>query len=134
MYVKHEKNDEQFLHIMDEFCADTVKMLKREDVCPKSARWLGAYEIVDICQKLHTAAHYANNIKVTNSKEAEERHAAQTSAMAYIMTLGEKFTFCCGLYSINVDKLNRWLKRKADAQSWLSAWQRSDDRRFQNVK
>lgn len=132
-YKPREKSEETFLHDADLFCAHTIKLLKNEDVCPKSARWLGAEEIIRLAQKLHTAIHNANNIKVTNSKEREARHACQTEALALIKTLGEKFKFCTLIYSIKVDVLNNWLNQKGDIQSWLRLWQSADEKRYQNI-
>lgn len=68
-YQKHEPSHEKFLKNADDFCVYTIRLLKDEKICPKSARWLGAEEIVKITQRFHTEVHRANSIKVTNAEE-----------------------------------------------------------------
>ena len=132
-YKEYKSSDEKYLKDFDDFCVYTIKILKDPEICPKSARWLGASEIVDITQKLHTSVHHANNVKVTYPKEKELRHTLQTNAWALIQTLGEKFTFCSDIYNISVDKLDKWLGRKGEIQTWLSRWIKSEEKRYQNI-
>ena len=132
-YRPHNKSHEKFLLEADDFIVYTVKMLKNEKVCPKSARWLGADEIVRICQLIHTYLHWSNAIKVTNAKEKEDRHAGQTHAYALMETLGHKFRFCARLYNIDADSLDKWLITKGKIQSWISSWMRSDEERYKNI-
>lgn len=132
-YKPHEPSEDKFLKGFDDFCIYTIKMLKDEEVCPKSARWLGANEIIDIVQKMHTSVHRANNIKVTYPKEKELRHSLQVNAYSLMTTLGEKFTFCSKVYDIKVNKLSNWLTTKGEIQSWLSSWIRSDEKRYADI-
>ena len=132
-YVKHEASDESFLRKADAFCVYTIKILKDEDVCPKSARWLGADELIKIVQRIHTELHRANNIKVTTSEEYKLRRAAQTNAYALVSTLSEKMSFNAQLYNIKTDKLTKWLTHKGKVQAWISSWIRSDDKRYGNI-
>lgn len=129
----HEESHEKFLRNADDFCAYTIRMLKDEEICPKSARWLGADEIIRIVQRLNTELHRANNVKVTCVGERELRHTAQTHAYALIVTLGEKMVFNKMIYNINADKLTKWLTRKGEVQSWLSRWIKSDEERYKDV-
>ena len=133
-YKRHEESHEKFLKNADDFCVYTIRMLKDENICPKSARWLGADGIVKITQDLHTNLHRANNIKVTNVPERELRHAAQTNAYSLIATLGEKFRFCSLIYKIDVNKLDKWLIQKGKIQSWISAWIKADEERYKDMK
>lgn len=132
-YQKHEPSHEKFLKNADDFCVYTIKLLKDEKVCQKSARWLGAEEIIKITQRFHTEVHRANNIKVTNSEEKKIRRAAQVSAYSLIATLGEKMRFNAQIYEVNVNTLSRWLTKKGEVQSWLSGWIRSDDKRYEDI-
>ena len=132
-YRKHEDSHEKFLKDADDFCVFTIRMLKSEAICPKSARWLGADEIIRITHRIHTQLHRANNMKVTTREEKNCRHAAQADAYALLVTLGEKFTFCAKLYNVEVDKLSSWLTRKGKVQAWLSSWIRSDENRYKNI-
>ena len=59
-YQAHEESHEKFLKNADDFCVYTICLLKDEKVCPKSARWLGAEEIIRIVQRFHTNLHYFN--------------------------------------------------------------------------
>lgn len=129
-YSPKIKSHESFLRDVDDFCIYTIKLLKREDVCPKSARWLGAYEIVRITQQFHTAVHRANNTLVKGSAEAEQRRAKQVEAYSLLVTLGEKFAFCSRIYDMKADALPKWLTRKGEVQAWLSGWIRSDEKRY----
>lgn len=133
-YQPHTPSHEKFLKNADDFCIYTIKMLKDEAICPKSARWLGAEEIVKIAQHLHTQLHCANSIRVTNLAEKNLRHAKQVDAYSLLVTLGEKFVFNGKIYSIDVDKMKRWLNMKAGVQSWLSAWIRSDNEIYKNLQ
>ena len=132
-YQKHEPSHEKFLKNADDFCVYTIRLLKDENVCPKSARWLGAEEIVKITQRFHTEVHRANNIKVTNAEEKKTRHAAQVSAYSLIATLGEKMPFNARIYGMKVNILSGWLTRKGEIQSWLSGWIRSDEKRYEDI-
>ena len=132
-YRKHEESDEKFLKNFDDFCIHTIKIMKDENVCPKSARWLGAGEIVDIVQKMHTSVHRANSVKVLYPKERELRHTLQINAYSLLSTLGEKFEFNTKLYDINVNKLNYWLDNKGAIQKWLSSWIRGDEERYKDI-
>lgn len=132
-YQKHEPSHEKFLKNADDFCVYTIRLLKDENVCPKSARWLGAEEIVKITQRFHTEVHRANNIKVTNAEEKKMRRAAQVSAYSYIATLGEKMSFNARIYGMKVNILSGWLTRKGEIQSWLSGWIRSDEKRYEGI-
>ena len=132
-YNKHEDSHEKFLKNADDFCVYTIRLLKDENVCPKSARWLGAEELVQITQRFHTNLHYANNIKVSNEKEKQTRHAAQANAYALIQTLGEKMTFNARVYDVKVNVLSGWLQRKGEVQAWLSKWIRSDEKRYEDI-
>lgn len=132
-YQKHEPSHEKFLKNADDFCVYTIRLLKDENICPKSARWLGAEEIVKITQRFHTEVHRANNIKVTNAEEKKMRHAAQVSAYSLIATLGEKMSFNARIYEMKVNILSGWLTRKGEIQSWLSGWIRSDEKRYEDI-
>lgn len=133
-YNPHTEGFEKQLKNADDFCIHTIKLLKSEDICPRSARWLGADEIVHLAQRLHTELHFANNINVTNARERNDRHAAQSRAYSCIKTLGEKFPFDAELYNIDADKLEKWLKTKGKIQSWILSWQRSDDSRYSKIE
>lgn len=124
-YRKHEKSHNSYLKDADDFCADTINRYKKHNV-----------EIASIAQRLHTELHRANNIKVTNIDEKNMRHAAQTDAYSLIETLGEKIAFCSKLddNKIDVDKLNKWLTRKGDIQSWISSWITSEQHRYKDIK
>lgn len=132
-YQPHDDSHEKFLKNADDFCVYTIKTLKDESLCPKSARWLGADEIVKIVQRLHTELHRANNVKVTNVEERNLRHSAQTDAYSLIATLGEKYKFCSLIYNINVNKLTNWLTEKGKVQSWIAKWMKADEERYKNV-
>ena len=132
-YKQKANSHEKYLKDVDDFCANTIRMMKRESICPKSARWLGAQEIVNITQKIHTEIHRANNIKVTNRQEKELRHALQINAYSLIQTLGEKFRFNSLIYDIDVDAMTKWLDNKAKTQSWISAWINSDEKRYKDI-
>ena len=133
-YKEKEISHEKYLSNVDMFLkVDTIKLLKSENICPKSARWLGADEIVRIAQRIHTEVHFANGIKVTNAKEKMDRHAAQSRAIALMKTLGEKFEFCSGIWDMDTNKLDAWLKKKGDIQSWITSWQRGEEERFKNI-
>lgn len=132
-YQKHEPSHEKFLKNADDFCVYTIRLLKDENICPKSARWLGAEEIVKITQRFYTEVHRANNIKVTNAEEKRMRHAAQVSAYSLIATLGEKMSFNARIYEMKVNILSGWLTRKGEIQSWLSGWIRSDEKRYEDI-
>lgn len=126
-------SQEAFLKSADDFCFYSIRILKDEDICPKSARWLGADEIIRIIQRIHTQLHRANNIKVTNAEERNRRHALQTDAYALMATLGEKYVFCSRIYGIKTDKLTKWLTNKGEVQAWISSWMKSDEERYKNV-
>lgn len=132
-YQKHEPSHEKFLKNADDFCVYTIRLLKDENICPKSARWLGAEEIVKITQRFYTEVYRANNIKVTNAEEKRMRHAAQVSAYSLIATLGEKMSFNARIYEMKVNILSGWLTRKGEIQSWLSGWIRSDEKRYEDI-
>ena len=133
-YKQHEISHEKYLKNVDDFLKiDTINVLKSEKVCPKSARWLGADEIIKIAQRIHTEVHFANGIKVTNEKEKNDRHAAQTRAIAFMKVLGEKFEFCSGIWNMDVNKLDAWTKKKGEIQSWITTWQRNEEKRFKNI-
>lgn len=132
-YNEHVKSHEKYLKNVDDFLRDTIKLLKSEKICPKSARWLGAKEIVYIAQRIHTETHYANNIRVENAKEKQDRKAAQERAVALMKTLGEKFEFCSGIWDIDTDRLEAWLDKKGEIQSWISGWQRKEESRFEDI-
>ena len=132
-YQKHESSHEKFLENADDFCVYTIRLLKDEKICPKSARWLWAEEIVKITQRFHTEVHRANSIKVTNAEEKKMRHAAHGSAYSLIATLGEKMTFNARIYEMKVNILSGWLTRKGEVQSWLSGWIRSDENRYEGI-
>ena len=132
-YKEKVKSHDKYLSNLDRFCADTIKTLKSEKICPRSARWLGAYEIVAIAQRIHTLAHEANETKVSNVKEKEDRHALQTQVIALIKTLGEKYEFCSGIYDIHADSLNKWLEEKGRIQSWVESWQKNEETRYKDI-
>lgn len=133
-YKPHQNSHEKFLKNVDDFLkVDTIKLLTSEKICPKSARWLGADEIIRIAQRIHTEVHFANGIKVTNEKEKEDRHAAQTRAIALLETLGEKFSFDSGIWNMDANKLERWLKKKGEIQSWLNSWKKGEENRYKNI-
>ena len=48
-------------------------------------------------------------------------------------TLGEKFEFCSGIWDIDVDRMNAWLEKKGEIQSWISGWQRKEESRFEDI-
>ena len=133
-YKPKVDSEETFFLKFDNFIIHTIKILRNESVCPKSARWLGADEIISIAQRLHTVVHLANNIKVTNIEEKERRHALQTEGYALMMTLGEKMTFCSKIYSIDADKLSTWLEYKGKSQWWLNGWMKSDEKRYADIQ
>ena len=133
-YKQKIESHEKFLRDADEFCIYTLKMLKDEKICPKSARWLGADEIKHLVQRIHTYLHWANNIKVTNAEEKNQRHLAQTNAYALMRTLGEKFEFCSKIYNIDKNALTRWLNEKGNVQAWISRWMKSDEKNYKDIK
>ena len=133
-YKPHDISHEKYLKNVDDFLEiDTIKVLTSEKICPKSARWLGADEIIRIAQRIHTEVHFANEIEVKNIREKIDRHAAQTRAIALMKTLGEKFEFCSAIWDMDVNKLEGWLKKKGQIQSWITSWQRNEERRYQDI-
>lgn len=132
-YIEHKEPEDKFLDYLDDFLVATGKLLRDTRVFPKSERWLGVYEVANIVNQIHTNAHLANNIRVTNVAERADRHAAQVLAIAYLKTLGEKFNFLAKLYDYNKNKLGSWLDQKAYVQMRLTAWMNSDEKRYKDI-
>lgn len=132
-YREKKISPEKYLKNADDFCVRTIRMMKNEKICPKSARWLGAQELVNVVQKFHTDLHRANNIKVTNRQEKELRHALLMNAYSLIRTMGEKFVFNAMIYGIDEDALVKWLDNKAEIQAWISTKIRAEEKRYENI-
>jgi len=121
------------LRILDDgwdLCRETIKLCKSEKIIPKSARWLGANEIVNITQRFHTCLFTANNIKFECGTDYAIRRSYMNEARALLITLTQKFDFFMDLYNYDYNKLCTWIEKADKLLSFLNGWLKSDLDRY----
>ena len=88
-----------------ELATKLIQKLCSEKVFPRRSRWLIAKKIADLTVEFHSAVHYANGIKVATQGERDERHKAQTLALAKLYAVDAELTVAMDVLHINPDDL-----------------------------
>lgn len=132
-YQEHGERELKVLDLSREFVLTTLRLLKSENIIPKSYRWMGLNKISEMVIDIDINLNKANNIKVTNKLEYESRHHFQTLAYASLTTTGEMLDTYFRIFDMKVKTLNNWLNKKAELQRYITAWRKSDEARYQDI-
>lgn len=128
-YREHKPRKMKLLDEARDYYVYTMRILKK---IPKSDRWLGAYDIRNLMGQFSADIKLANNTAVTNKEEYDKRHAYQTDAIAIMKSVPDMLDEMMDvIHGINYDGLDTWIQTSEVIKAKLVAWQKSDEKRYQ---
>lgn len=130
-YYKIEtKEKTKVLQVANSFTVRTLKLLTKEDIFPKRARWIICYDIKELVEKFHTHVMIANGIRVDCHELFVERYKHQALAEACLYALSAKMGLADLLYGIDIDKLEKWANEFNETDKRLKNWKNADKKRY----
>ena len=117
----------------NDLCIETLRVICNDDIFPKRSRWLIAGKIADLVNDFHTCMHLANEIRVSNRKEADDRHRYQILALSHLEALEEKIELAKVVLNINVNKVEEWSGKWNEEEKLLKNWISKDTKRYADL-
>ena len=113
-----------------ELATKLLNKLCSEKVFPRRSRWLIAKKIADLTVEFHSAVHYANGIKVATQGERDERHKAQTLALAKLYAVDAELTVAMDVLSIDPDDLGEIAELEKTCERVIQGWINAEIKRY----
>lgn len=113
-----------------ELAKKVLDKLCKEKVFPKRSRWVIAKKIADLAVDFYSAIEEANGIKVITQGERDERHKAQTLAMAKLKSLDGALNLAMDVLSINPDYLDEISELEKTCERVIQGWINSEIKRY----
>ena len=113
-----------------ELATKLLNKLCNEKVFPRRSRWLIAKKIADLTVEFHSAVHYANGIKVATQGERDERHKAQTLALAKLYAVDAELTVARDVLHINPDDLGDIAELEKTCERVIQGWINAEIKRY----
>ena len=108
--------------VLDKLC--------KEKVFPKRSRWIIAKKIADLTVDFHSSVHKANAIKVVTQVERDERHKAQTLALANLSALDAELNLAMDVLNINPDDLGDIAELEKTCERVIQGWINAEIKRY----
>lgn len=105
-------------------------MLSNEKLIKKRSRWLGAESCARLVNEFCDTVNYANEIRITNKQEFEERHCNQTKAIALLTSVAKALTRCLVIAGMDNPQLIGFGQEVNEELKLLRGWQRSDEKHY----
>ena len=105
-----------------ELAKKVLDKLCKEKVFPKRSRWIIAKKIADLTVDFHSSVHKANGIKVVTQGERDERHKAQTLALANLSALDAELNLAMDVLNINPDDLGDIAELEKTCERVIQGW------------
>lgn len=132
-YDQHKPSEKAaVINVTNDLLKETMRILKKEDLFPKRARWIWCYDIKDIVQQEHTCVMVANGIEADTVELARERLKEQGKALARLYALDAKMSQAM-LCEIEGDKRNQfesWAALLNQAKRVTRAWRTADMKKY----
>ena len=80
--------------------------------------------------EFHSAVHYANGIKVATQGERDERHKAQTLALAKLYAVDAELTVAMDVLHINPDDLGDIAELEKTCERVIQGWINAEIKRY----
>ena len=113
-----------------ELAKKVLDKLCKEKVFPKRSRWIIAKKIADLTVDFHSSVHKANAIKVVTQVERDERHKAQTLALANLSALDAELNLAMDVLSINPDDLGDIAELEKTCERVIQGWINAEIKRY----
>ena len=113
-----------------ELAKKVLDKLCKEKVFPKRSRWIIAKKIADLTVDFHSSVHKANAIKVVTQVERDERHKAQTLALANLSALDAELNLAMDVLNINPDDLGDIAELEKTCERVIQGWINSEIKRY----
>lgn len=121
----------KFLGSAKAFVRETSRVLRKEDLFPKRARWQYCYRIMDETTRFYAKASYANAIDVKTRELMIERYNAATEAIALLAAIDALMTVAAEEFETNVDPLSNWADLLVETRERLIGARSADLRRYE---
>ena len=113
-----------------ELAKKVLDKLCKEKVFPRRSRWLIAKKIADLTVDFHSSVHKANAIKVVTQVERDERHKAQTLALANLSALDAELNLAMDVLNINPDDLGDIAELEKTCERVIQGWINAEIKRY----
>lgn len=113
-----------------ELAKKVLDKLCKEKVFPKRSRWIIAKKIADLTVDFHSSVHKANAIKVVTQVERDERHKAQTLALANLSALDAELNLAMDVLNINPDDLGDIAELEKTCERVIQGWINAEIKRY----
>lgn len=131
----------QVLRYTRDLAVLTTKTLRREDVIPKSSRWLIAHDIAHECMKAYKHIRRANLYEVNPEKQGYKQAKKNfRSRRKHQLKAYKNFECMLGLLDIAYNafeipdyKMEEWAGLVVETSDKLASWARSDKRRYEEL-
>ncbi len=113
-----------------ELAKKVLDKLCKEKVFPKRSRWIIAKKIADLTVVFHSSVHKANGIKAVTQGERDERHKAQTLALANLSALDAELNLAMDVLNINPDDLGDIAELEKTCERVIQGWINAEIKRY----
>lgn len=114
---------------MEKLLKYTYERMK-DKTFPKGERWIMAKAIWDACVGAHANILKANNIRVKNPVEAQERVLAEEIAVGNLDTMISLIDTCHMTDTISDDRAEYWTGLATDTQNLAKAWLKAQAQQY----
>ena len=121
----------QFLGSAKLLVKETSRILRKEDLFPKRARWQYCYAIMNAATDFYREANYANKIEVKTRQLMLDRYNAQSRAIAKLGAMDALMTVAAEDFECNVNPLTKWADLLTETRERLVGARAADLRRYE---
>lgn len=121
----------KFLGSAKALVRETSRVLRKENLFPKRARWQYCYAIMNAVTAFYSEANFANGIEVKTHRLMADRYNAQTRAIAYLASMDALMTVAAEDFNANVDPLTVWTDLLVETRERLIGARAADLRRYE---
>ena len=111
----------------------TLQMVENEKIFPKKSRWNLCSRIMDTCLDSAIKITQSNKIQPKNVMDAQRRLELQKDVIMNFEALWCLMTIAYESYSIPSHKIEVWCNSLLDAEDKITAWHKSDMKRFKEM-
>lgn len=115
------------------FCHYTIKIIENEKYFPKKSRWNMCSRIMDLCIDCVEKISKANKINPRDADDAKKRTDLQYEVILNFEALFAIMNICRESYSIDGNIVENWSTFLMTAENTVTAWRKSDIKRFKNL-
>lgn len=128
---KTQKSKLQVLVMTKGLASYTIRICKNQKVFLVECNTAITNDIVHIATMIHVYAWNANNIKVKNAEQANQRRNLQNKAVVLCNNLLPLIQIAQEVFHLKTKRVKFWSKKVIAVREMLKKWRDADRRRYQ---